>query len=80
MHISPLMAQDTNRENKYAVIVSANIEWNALKKEYPNENYLKSIFGEYFFKIVQNQKVLFFHEGWGKVFSSRSNAIHNRYI
>lgn len=55
------------RKSKYAVIVSANMEWNALKKVYPNENYQNSPWGEYFYKNIQNQNVLFFHEGWGKV-------------
>jgi adenosylhomocysteine nucleosidase len=52
---------------KYAVIVSANMEWKAVKKYYPDESYQKSVWGEYFFKKVGNQKILFFHEGWGKV-------------
>jgi adenosylhomocysteine nucleosidase len=55
------------RKNKYAVIISANMEWKALKEVYPNENIQKSVYGEYFFKKIQNQNVLFFHEGWGKV-------------
>jgi adenosylhomocysteine nucleosidase len=55
------------RKNRYAVIISANMEWKALKKVYPEENYQNSLWGEYFFKKVQNQNILFFHEGWGKV-------------
>jgi adenosylhomocysteine nucleosidase len=43
------------------------MEWEALKKIYPEENYQNSLWGEYFFKKVQNQNILFFHEGWGKV-------------
>jgi adenosylhomocysteine nucleosidase len=55
------------RRNKYAVIISANMEWKALKKVYPNEVYQKSVWGEYFFKKMNKQKIIFFHEGWGKV-------------
>jgi len=55
------------RRNKYAVIVSANMEWKALKKVYPMENYQNSSWGEYFYRKVKNQDILFFHEGWGKV-------------
>ncbi|NVO10786.1 MAG: 5'-methylthioadenosine/S-adenosylhomocysteine nucleosidase [Bacteroidales bacterium] len=55
------------RKNRYAVIVSANMEWKALKKFYPNENCQKSPWGEYFYKKINDQNVLFFHEGWGKV-------------
>jgi len=53
--------------NKYAVIISANAEWKALKKVYPDESYQKSAWGDFFFKEVSGQKILFFHEGWGKV-------------
>jgi nucleoside phosphorylase len=55
------------RKNKYAVIISANMEWEALKKVYPEENYRNSPWGEYFNKKIQDQNVLFFQEGWGKV-------------
>jgi len=56
-----------NRRYKYAVIISANMEWKALKKVYPDEKYQKSVWGEFFNRKVSNQDVLFFHEGWGKV-------------
>jgi len=52
---------------KYAVLISANMEWKAIKKVYPTENYMKSVWGEYFYKKIGNQNILFFHEGWGKV-------------
>jgi adenosylhomocysteine nucleosidase len=55
------------RNNKYAVIVSANAEWKSLKTISPDEDYRKSVWGEYFFKTILGHKVLFFHEGWGKV-------------
>ncbi len=54
-------------KNKYAVLVSANMEWKAVKRIYPDENYQQSPWGEYFHKKINGQKVLFFHEGWGKV-------------
>ncbi len=52
---------------KFAVIISANMEWKTTKKLFPNEDYLKSPWGEYFFKEFEKEKVLVFHEGWGKV-------------
>jgi adenosylhomocysteine nucleosidase len=58
-----LMAQKT----KYAVIISANMEWKAVKKAFPAENYQQSPWGEFFYKKIGRQKILFFHEGWGKV-------------
>ncbi len=52
---------------KFAVIISANIEWKATKKLFPGEKFYPSPWGEYFFKEFEKEKVLVFHEGWGKV-------------
>jgi adenosylhomocysteine nucleosidase len=52
---------------KFAVIVSANMEWRATKLVFPNEKFTTSPWGEYFFKEFEKEKVLVFHEGWGKV-------------
>lgn len=62
-----LFSISCTQTNKYAVIISANSEWKALKKVYPNETYQSSPWGEYFFKNIGGQSILFFHEGWGKV-------------
>lgn len=35
---------------KFAVVISANAEWKVVKKLFPQEQYLKSPWGEYFFK------------------------------
>ena len=59
---------------KYAVIISANTEWKTVKKMYSSETLNTSPWGEYFFSSVEIKskelKVLFFHEGWGKVAAS----------
>jgi adenosylhomocysteine nucleosidase len=52
---------------KYAVLISANMEWKSVKKNYPSEKMQASHWGEYFFKSISHQTILFFHEGWGKV-------------
>ena len=52
---------------KFAVIISANIEWKATRKLFPNEKFSTSPWGEYFFKEFEKEKILVFHEGWGKV-------------
>lgn len=52
---------------KYAVLISANMEWKAVKKFYPDEKIEKSVWGEFFYKRIANKEVLFYHEGWGKV-------------
>jgi adenosylhomocysteine nucleosidase len=56
-----------SQEVKYAVIISADMEWKAVKKQLPEEHYQTSVWGEFFFKKIHDQEVLFFHEGWGKV-------------
>jgi adenosylhomocysteine nucleosidase len=58
---------NTYAQTKYAVLISANMEWKSVKKNYPNEKLQTSSWGEYFFKDIAHQNVLFFHEGWGKV-------------
>jgi adenosylhomocysteine nucleosidase len=45
-----------------AVIISANTEWREVKKHFPNADYQKSPFGEYFF-----DDALFVHCGVGKI-------------
>ena len=57
----------SNAQAKYAIIISANAEWRVIRKVYPNEKYVASPWGEYFYKKIANQKVLFLQEGWGKV-------------
>jgi adenosylhomocysteine nucleosidase len=57
---------------KYAVIISANMEWKVIKKIFPNEKYQKSVWGEFFYKKIKKQNILFFHEGWGKVAAAGS--------
>src|SRR6267154_665502 len=52
---------------KFAVIISANIEWKATKQLFPGEAFFKSPWGEYFFKEFEKERVLVFQEGWGKV-------------
>lgn len=65
------MADGSARSIKYAVIISANTEWKSVKNRYPDETYQNSPWGEYFFTDFlngkQKVKVLFFHEGWGKI-------------
>jgi adenosylhomocysteine nucleosidase len=56
---------------RIAIVVSANAEWQVIKNTYPNERYTNSVYGEFFFKELEAKnrkiKVLFFHQGWGKV-------------
>jgi adenosylhomocysteine nucleosidase len=58
------------QKTKFAVVVSANTEWKTVKKRFPDEKYMSSPWGEFFTATITagkiKEKVLFFHEGWGK--------------
>ncbi len=57
-------------KTKYAIVVSANAEWRIVKEKFKSQDFRQSPWGEYFFitwKISgKDEKLLFFHEGWGK--------------
>jgi adenosylhomocysteine nucleosidase len=55
-----------------AVLISANSEWRAVLDLLDPTSCLKSPFGEYFHTRVNNQPVLFFQGGWGKVSAAAS--------
>jgi adenosylhomocysteine nucleosidase len=58
------------QKQNFAVVISANTEWKTVKKRFPQEKYMPSPWGEYFFTDIpvgkRKENVLFFHEGWGK--------------
>jgi adenosylhomocysteine nucleosidase len=66
-----LAACTPKSETKIVVLISANAEWRVVKSVYPNENFQKTPWGEFFEKDIATTKgtvpVIFFHEGWGKV-------------
>ena len=51
---------------KFAVLVSANAEWAAVKSAFPAPSVERSPYGEYFFNHAGEERVLFFHGGFGK--------------
>lgn len=60
-----------------AVLVSADTEWAAVRALYPDMNYERSPFGEYFTMDIPvaggaARSVLVFHGGWGKVSAAAS--------
>jgi adenosylhomocysteine nucleosidase len=61
-------AQDAH----FAVLISANAEWRAVKPLFPGAAIQKSPYGENFFADVEDEHVLFFHGGWGKVAAAGS--------
>jgi adenosylhomocysteine nucleosidase len=51
----------------FAVLISANAEWRVVKPLFPAATMQTSPYGEYFFTDIEHERVLVFHEGWGKV-------------
>src|SRR5438105_7197020 len=56
----------------FAVLISANGEWRAVKALFPTAVLSRSPFGEYLFANVDEEPVLFFEGGWGKVAAAAS--------
>ena len=56
----------------FAVLVSADAEWRALKQVYPGAKMSTSPYGEYFFTTIGERRGLVFHGGWGKVSAAAS--------
>jgi nucleoside phosphorylase len=55
-----------------AILISANSEWRTVVELLDPAAKLKSPFGEYFYSNFDNQSVLFFQGGWGKVSAAAS--------
>lgn len=60
--------------NAVVVIVSANIEWRAVRRLFPNFDAHLSPLGEWFIAPIGEaaRPVLFFHGGWGKIAAAAS--------
>ncbi len=59
------------------IIISADAEWQIVKKKFPDASYNKSPFGEWFTNqyidsSLIKQQVIFLHGGWGKVAAAGS--------
>ena len=49
------------------VLISANAEWRAVKKHWPQQRMEQTPYGETFELKLAGQRVRFLHGGWGKV-------------
>jgi adenosylhomocysteine nucleosidase len=66
-------AASTHARNlPFAVLVSANAEWKAVKPLFAGATMRQSPCGEFFFANIERERVLFFHGGWGKVAAAGS--------
>ena len=54
------------------VLISAIAEWNAVKPLFREVKMRRFPFGEYFDIVLQDEKITFFHSGWGKIASAGS--------
>lgn len=54
------------------VIVSANVEWRAMRAIFPQADYQRGPYGEWFTEQVAGQDVVFMHGGWGKIAAAGS--------
>lgn len=54
------------------VIFSADAEWNAARKFYPNARFVPFPYGEYFLEPVGGQQAAFTRGGWGKISAAAS--------
>ena len=69
---SVLAASTHAKSLPFAVLVSADTEWRAVKPLFAGAKLHQSPYGEYFFANVERERVLFFHGGWGKVAAAGS--------
>ena len=55
--------------NPNVVVISANVEWRAIRKLFAKVPVQQSPFGEWFVVEVKRdaERVVFFHGGWGKI-------------
>lgn len=60
------------QEVPFAVLVSADMEWRAVKPLFAQAAVHQSPYGEYFFASVAGERVLLFQGGWGKVAAAGS--------
>jgi adenosylhomocysteine nucleosidase len=70
---------------KAVVIVSANMEWRAVKAAYPDVRMDSTPWGETFERAIGGDRVVMFHGGWGKVAAAGSaqyaiDRWHPRYV
>ena len=65
----------TKTQVKIVVLISANAEWCAIGKLFPDADYQSSPYGEWFstdLNSTQSYPVIFYHGGWGKIAAAAS--------
>jgi adenosylhomocysteine nucleosidase len=54
------------------ILVSANGEWRAVRRLFPEDPCQTSPYGEYFTRLIGEQRCTFFYGGWGKIAAAAS--------
>ena len=57
---------------RIVVIVSADGEWQAIPKIFPDAEYNETPYGQYFVEEINGEPVVIMHGGWGKIPSAAS--------
>ena len=55
---------------KIVIIISANAEWDAIKRLFLNVTFEHYTYGECFQTFIEDQPITYFHTGWGKTASA----------
>jgi adenosylhomocysteine nucleosidase len=58
--------------NCAVILISANAEWRAVQKLFPQAVSLTSPFGDLFYNQISSWQCVFFHAGWGKIAAAAS--------
>ena len=59
----------------FAVLISADFEWQAVLEILHPSELLNSPLGDYFYHQLENHSLLFFHSGWGKTRSAAATQL-----
>jgi adenosylhomocysteine nucleosidase len=62
----------SDQNPKVVVIISADAEWRAIQKIFPDSACQPSTYGEWFEILFQSSPVIFYHGGWGKISAAAS--------
>ena len=57
---------------RFVVMVSADGEWQAIPKIFPDAEYHTTPYGQFFVETINDEPVIIMHGGWGKIPSAAS--------
>ena len=60
------------RSPRIVVLISADVEWRAIRALFPDREFAATPYGERFVEGIGDESVLFFQGGWGKIAAAAS--------